>query len=59
MTSAIERAVVNQAWSIRQGNALERLREMPDESVHCVVTSPPIGGSGTMACTGPMAWNRR
>lgn len=23
------------------GDALERLREMPDESVHCVVTSPP------------------
>ena len=44
MTSAIERAVVNQAWSIRQGNALERLREMPDESVHCVVTSPPYYG---------------
>ena len=32
MTSAIEHTVVNQAWSIRQGNALERLREMPDES---------------------------
>ena len=44
MTSAIERAVVNQAWSIRQGNALERLREMPNESVHCVVTSPPYYG---------------
>ena len=44
MTSAIEHTVVNQAWSIRQGNALERLREMPDESVHCVVTSPPYWG---------------
>ena len=32
------------SWSIRQGNALERLREMPDESVHCVVTSPPYWG---------------
>ena len=32
------------AWSIRQGNALERLREMPDASVHCVVTSPPYFG---------------
>ena len=31
-------------WDIRQGNALERLREMPDESVHCVVTSPPYWG---------------
>ena len=28
MTSSIECAVVNQAWSIRQGNALERLREL-------------------------------
>ena len=26
------------------GNALERLRELPDESVHCVVTSPPYWG---------------
>ena len=28
-------------WEIRHGDALKRLREMPDESVHCVVTSPP------------------
>ncbi len=28
-------------WEIRQGDALERLREMPDESVQCCVTSPP------------------
>lgn len=26
------------------GGALERLRELPDESVHCVVTSPPYWG---------------
>ena len=26
------------------GDALERLRELPDESVHCVVTSPPYWG---------------
>lgn len=31
-------------WEIRQGDALERLREMADESVHCVVTSPPYYG---------------
>jgi len=31
-------------WEIRQGDALERLREMPDESVHCCVTSPPYWG---------------
>ena len=26
---------------ILQGNALEKLAELPDESVHCCVTSPP------------------
>lgn len=31
-------------WEIRQGDVLERLSEMPDESVHCVVTSPPYWG---------------
>lgn len=31
-------------WEIRQGDVLERLREMPDGSVHCVVTSPPYWG---------------
>lgn len=32
------------SWEIRQGDALERLREMPDESVQCCVTSPPYWG---------------
>ncbi len=32
------------AFEIRQGDVLERLREMPDESVHCCVTSPPYFG---------------
>lgn len=32
------------SWEIRQGDALERLREMPDGSVHCCVTSPPYYG---------------
>lgn len=31
-------------WGIHQGDALERLREMPDESVQCCVTSPPYWG---------------
>ena len=31
-------------WDIRQGDVLERLREVPDESIHCVVTSPPYWG---------------
>ena len=32
------------AWDVREGDVLERLAEMPDESVHCVVTSPPYWG---------------
>ncbi len=31
-------------WEIRVGDVLDRLREMPDESVHCIVTSPPYWG---------------
>jgi DNA modification methylase len=31
-------------YEIRQGDALEVLRTMPDESVNCVVTSPPYWG---------------
>lgn len=31
-------------WAIREGGALDRLREMPDESVRCCVTSPPYFG---------------
>jgi DNA modification methylase len=35
---------------ILQGDCLARLAEIPDESVHCVVTSPPYFGlaSATM-----------
>lgn len=29
------------AWSILEGDCRERLRDLPDDSVHCVVTSPP------------------
>ncbi len=32
------------AVTILQGDVTERLRELPDESVHCVVTSPPYWG---------------
>lgn len=32
------------SWEIRQGDALERLREMPNESVQCCITSPPYFG---------------
>jgi len=31
-------------WEVRQGDVLDRLREMPDGSVHCAVTSPPYWG---------------
>lgn len=34
---------VNQ-WEVREGDVLARLAEMPDESVQCVVTSPPFWG---------------
>jgi DNA modification methylase len=35
---------VSAEWRILQGDSLERLREMGDESVHCVITSPPYFG---------------
>lgn len=31
-------------YKILQGNALDRLKELPDESVNCAVTSPPYWG---------------
>lgn len=31
-------------WEIRQGDALDRLREMSDQSVQCCITSPPYFG---------------
>lgn len=31
-------------YDLKQGDVLERLRELPDESAHCVVTSPPYWG---------------
>jgi DNA modification methylase len=41
-------------WEIRQGDALERLREMPDESVQCCVTSPPYWGLRDYGVAGQM-----
>jgi DNA modification methylase len=35
---------VSPTWEIREGDALERLRDMPEESVHCCITSPPYYG---------------
>lgn len=31
-------------WQVRQGDCIERLRELPDNCVQCVVTSPPYWG---------------
>jgi DNA modification methylase len=31
-------------WEVRQGDVLDRLRELPDESVQCCITSPPYYG---------------
>lgn len=32
------------SWEIRQGDVLDRLREMPAESIDCCITSPPYFG---------------
>lgn len=37
---------------ILQGDCLESLRTLPDESVHCVVTSPPYWGLRDYGCAG-------
>ena len=31
-------------WDIRNGHVIDELREMPEASVHCIVTSPPYWG---------------
>jgi len=41
--------------AILQGHVLEVLRGLPDESVHCVVTSPPYWGLRTYG-TAPQVW---
>ena len=39
-------------WAIAQGDVLARLAELPDESVNCVVTSPPYWGLRDYGVTG-------
>ena len=34
-------ATTGNRWSVHQGNSLTTLKLLSDESVHCVVTSPP------------------
>lgn len=33
--------VNNKTWTLFCGDAVDSLRNIPDESVHCIVTSPP------------------
>jgi DNA modification methylase len=42
-------------YQILQGDARERLRELPAASIHCIVTSPPYLGLRDYA-TEPMIW---
>lgn len=45
MTATIDDVLAGRArWCIAVGDALAQLREMPDASVHCIVTSPPYWG---------------
>ena len=43
-TNEAKRIRYRMSWEIRQGDALECLSEMDDESVNCCVTSPPYWG---------------
>ena len=40
------------SYEIHRGDVLARMREMPDCSVHCVVTSPPYWGLRDYGCEG-------
>ena len=42
-------------WQLRHGHVLDALREMSDQSVHCVVTSPPYWGLRSFG-TAPQIW---
>ena len=52
--SAIARAAIA-VITILVGHVLDRLAELPDESVHCVVTSPPFFGLRSYG-TEPQVW---
>ena len=43
-------------WDIRQGEVLDRLAEMPADSVHSVVTSPPYWGGLRSYGVPPAIW---
>jgi DNA modification methylase len=40
------------AWQLYQGDALETLKQMEDESINCCVTSPPYWGLRDYGCDG-------
>jgi len=42
------------AWQLYQGDALETLKQMKDESINCCVTSPPYWGLRDYGCDGQM-----
>jgi DNA modification methylase len=46
-------------WDIRQGDWIEVLRTMPDESVHCVVTSPPYWRQRDYGIAGQLGLEKR
>jgi DNA modification methylase len=46
------------SWEFRQGDWIERLREMPDESVQCCVTSPPYFGLRNYGVDGQIGGER-
>src|SRR5689334_10458805 len=48
-------SMVDPTWEIRSGEVMTRLREMADESVQCVVTSPPYWGLRSYG-TEPVVW---
>jgi hypothetical protein len=48
------RAAVSMTVRILIGDCRERLRELPDASVHCCVTSPPYFGLRDYGCEGQM-----
>lgn len=47
--------MINVPWvRIICGGALETLKALPDESVHCVVTSPPYWGLRSYGVVGQL-----
>lgn len=46
------------SWEIKQGDWIEVLRSLPDESVQCVVTSPPYWGLRDYGVSGQLGLER-